>query len=54
MRKVLLAIVLLAMMVLMCGCSNKEAAPKLRLSNPNETVVEETVLWENVLTEEWG
>ena len=54
MKKVLLAIVLLVMMVLMSGCSNEEAAPKLRLSNPNETIIEETILWENVLIEKWG
>jgi hypothetical protein len=44
---------LIVVMLLCTGCKEKEEVKVPALSDPNETIITETILWENVLVESW-
>ena len=52
MKKYILVLFLIAAMLLCAGCKEKEVKVPA-LSDPNETMITEMILWENVLTERW-
>lgn len=52
MKKFIMILFLIAAMLLCTGCKGKEVKMPA-LSDPNETIITETILWENILIESW-